>query len=148
MSNKIKLVCAVAFVSALAGCASVPMGDAKQNAALKTFQAPTDNKSGIYIYRNEVLGAAVKMDVSVDGAPIGQTVANTYLYKEVAPGKHTISSTAENTDTLEIDAKPGTLVYVWQEVKMGMLYARNKLHLENDADGQKGVADTNLALTK
>lgn len=138
---------AAVLASSLIGCASVPMGDAKQDAALKTFSVPAD-KAGVYIYRNESMGAAVKMDVELDGKPIGQTAANTYLYKEVAPGKHTITSKAENADTLEIDAKPGTLSYVWQEVKMGLMYARTKLHLVSEADGKKGVLETKLAETK
>ena len=131
----------------LVGCASVPMGDVKQDAALKTFQAPA-KQAGVYIYRSESLGAAVKMDVAIDGAPVGQTAAKTYLYKEVAPGKHEISSKTENTDTLEIDAKPGTLTYVWQEVKMGFMSARSKLHLMTEAEGKAGVLDTKLAETK
>ena len=141
------LLIAAALASSLFGCASVPMGDAKQDAALKTFSIPAD-KAGIYVYRNESFGAAVKMDVELDGKPIGQTAANTYLYKEVSPGKHTVSSKAENTDTVEIDAKPGSLNYVWQEVKMGLLYARTKLHLVSEADGKKGVLETKLAETK
>lgn len=129
---------------AISGCASVPMGDPKQDAALKAFNVAKD-KAGIYVYRNESMGAAVKMDVSIDGKAIGQTAAKTYFYKEVTPGKHTISSTAENTDTLEVDAKPGTLTFIWQEVKMGLLYARNKLHLVSEEEGKKGVQETTLA---
>ena len=142
-----KIILATFIVASLVGCASVPMGDAKQNAALKTFAIAAD-KSAVYIYRNETMGAAVKMDVELDGQPIGQTVANTYLYKEVTPGKHTITSKAENTDSVEIDTKLGTLNYVWQEVKMGILYARTKLHVVEEAEGKKGVLETNLAETK
>lgn len=142
-----RLLFAAFIASSLVGCASVPMGDAKQDAALKTFSVPAD-QAGVYIYRNETMGAAVTMDVELDGKPIGQTAANTYLYKEVAPGKHIISSKAENTDTVEIDAKPGTLSYIWQEVKMGLMYARTKLHLVGEAEGKKGVLETKLAETK
>ena len=142
-----KLLLATLIASSLVGCASVPMGDAKQDAALKTFTVPAD-KAGLYIYRNESMGGAVKMDVELDGKTIGQTVANTYLYKEVAPGKHTIISKAENNDSLEIDAKSGTLYYIWQEVKMGILYARTRLHVASEAEGKKGVLETKLAETK
>lgn len=131
----------------LIGCASVPMGDAKLDAKLKMFPVPGD-KAGLYVYRNESMGAAITMDVEIDGRPIGQTAANTYLYKEVAPGKHTVISKAENTDYLEIEAKLGTLNYVWQEVKMGALMARTKLHLVNEEEGRQGVLETNLAETK
>lgn len=139
-----KLFSAILVTLAVSGCASVPMGDPKQDAALKTFKiAP--NKAGIYIYRNESFGAAVKMDVAIDGRPLGQTAAKTYLFKEVAPGKHTVSSSAENTDTMEIFVEPGTLAYIWQEVKMGFMYARNKLHIVSESDGMKGVQETSLA---
>ncbi|HEX5737652.1 MAG TPA: DUF2846 domain-containing protein, partial [Hydrogenophaga sp.] len=119
-----------------------------QDAQRKTFTAPAD-KAGIYIYRNETMGAAVKMPVTVDGQMIGQTAANTYLYKEVAPGKHEVVSLTEGKENkVEIDAKPGTLVYIWQEVKMGMLAAASKLHLVSAEQGQKGVKDTKLAVTQ
>lgn len=142
-----RLLLAALFALSLAGCASVNMGDPKQDAAAKTFTAPQGN-AGVYVYRNETMGAAVKMDVEMDGKPLGQTGANTFLYKEVAPGKHAITSKTENTETLEIDTKPGLLYYVWQEVKMGVLSARSKLHLVDEATGKKGVLETKLAETK
>ena len=110
MSMK-KLILIAIAAAGLVGCASVPMGDAQADAAAKKF-APQSNKAGIYIYRNESMGGAVTMDVEVDGKPVGQTASKTYLYTQVAPGRHTITSKAENTDSLTIDAKPGMLYYV------------------------------------
>lgn len=95
------------------------------------------DKAVLYIFRNEGMGAGVKMDVLIDGAPVGKTAAHTFIYKEVTPGKHSITSKSENTDTIEVDAKPGTLTYVWQEVKMGVLYARTKLSVVSDFQGKK-----------
>lgn len=138
-----KLIAVAAVAITLAGCASVPMGDAKMDAQAKTFVAPQD-KTGLYIYRNESMGAVAKMTVAIDGQTVGQTAAKTFIYKEVPPGKHVITSSAENTDTLEIDAKPGTLAFIWQEVKMGILSARSKLHLVTAEEGKKGVGETKL----
>lgn len=140
-----RFAAALAFSLALAGCASVPMGDPKQDAAAKTFNVPAD-KAGIYVYRNESFGAAIKMDVLVDGQKIGETGANTYLFREVAPGKHSVTSKAENADTVELDLKPGAMGFVWQEVKMGLLMARSKLHVVSEQDGKKGVMETKLAV--
>jgi hypothetical protein len=142
-----KLLAAFVVLLALSGCASVPMGDAGQDAALKSFTVAPD-KAGIYVYRNESIGAAIKMDVAIDGFDIGQTAAKTYLYTEVAPGFHTIISKSENVDTIGVEIKPGTLTYIWQEVKMGALYARTKLHLVDEAQGRKGVQESKLAMTK
>ena len=94
------------------------------------------------------MGAAIKMGVELDGKAIGQTAANTYLYKEVTPGRHTFTSKAENDSSIDVDAKPGTLLYIWQEVKMGLLGARSKLQLVDQVQGQKGVQETKLAETK
>lgn len=38
----------------LSGCATVPMASQEEDAKLKTFQKPVDNKTGIYIYRNSL----------------------------------------------------------------------------------------------
>ncbi len=143
--NKL-LVLAVVAIN-LVGCASVNMGDAKQDAAAKTFAAP-QKAAGIYVYRNETMGAAIKMDVEVDDKQIGQTAANTFLYKEVTPGKHTITSKAENTDTVEVDAKPGMLYYIWQEVKMGLFQARSNLTQTDEARGRQGVLASKMIAVK
>jgi Protein of unknown function (DUF2846) len=142
-----KLIAVSILAFSLVGCASVNMGDAKQDAALKTFTAPKD-KVGVYVYRNENFGAAIKMNVELDGQHIGQTAAKTYLYKEVSPGKHTFITRAEENTTVEVDAKPGTLVYIWQEIKMGLFAARAKLQIVDQAQGQKGVMESTLAETK
>ena len=143
----IRLLIGSIALAALVGCASVPMGDGKHDAAAKTF-TPKPNVAGLYIYRNESIGGAVRMDVEVDGKAIGQTAAKTYLYKEVTPGTHTVTSKSENTDSVEVDAAPGKLYYLWQEVKMGILYARTQLHLVSEAEGKQGVLETQLAETK
>lgn len=138
-----KLIAAVIVSAALVGCASVPLGDVKQDEAAKTFAVKGD-KAGVYIYRNETLGAALKFDLTLDGKYLGQTASKTYFYQEVAPGKHTLTSKAENTDTLEFEAMAGKLYYVWQEVKVGLLTARNKLKLVDEAEGKQGVLESKL----
>lgn len=142
-----KLLAAAVLATSLVGCASVPMGDTKKDAELKSFSAKSE-VAGLYIYRNESIGAAVRMDVDVDGKPLGQTAAKTYFYTEVAPGKHTITSKSENTDSIQVDTVAGKLYYVWQEVKMGVLYARTKLHLVSEEEGKKGVLETQLAASQ
>ncbi len=143
--TRLPFITATLLVASLAtGCASVDMADATQDAARKEFVAPT-GKAGIYVYRNETMGAAIRMPVTMNGQMVGQTAANTYLYKEVEPGKVKIESLTEGKENkLEVDAKPGTLVYIWQEVKMGMWTAASKLHLVSPEVGQKGVRETKL----
>lgn len=141
-----KLLAAFVVISSLAGCASVPMGSPQQDSALKQFNAPA-GKTGLYVYRNETFGSAITLKVKLDNAALGTTALHTYLYKEVAPGKHTLASEGDDLG-LVIDAKPGKNVYVWQEIKMGFASARSKLHLMDEAAGQNGVRECKLAETK
>jgi hypothetical protein len=128
----------------LSACASVPMGDAQKDATHKTFSAST-NTAGVYLYRNENFGAAIRMDVLVDGQTIGQSAAKTYFYVDLPPGKHSFISKSENEDTLTLDLMAGKLYYIWQEVKMGILYARTKLNLMTETEGKAGVLECQLA---
>lgn len=142
----VRLLIAAAAAACLVGCASVPMGDPAQDAALKSFPAASAGKAGVYIYRNETMGAAVKLNLAVDGQALGSTASKTYFYKELPPGKHTVTSYAENTDAVDFEAVAGKLYYVWQEVKMGLFAPRTKLHLVQDTEGQQGVRDSRLAV--
>lgn len=140
-----KIILAGLLVSSVlvSGCASVPMASSERDAQSKSFLVNPD-KANLYVYRNESFGAAIKMDLDVDGKPIGQTVAKSYFALEVAPGKHTLISKAENDSVLEVNAEAGKNYFVWQEVKMGLLYARNKLQLVDDATGKQGVGECKL----
>jgi len=131
-------VCLLATAT-LAGCASVPMASADADAKAKTFVAPPSGQANIYVYRNETFGAAIKMPLLLDNQSIGDTGPHTYAFRQVAPGKHTITSKTEKDVNLDIDAQPGNTYYVWQEVKMGMFAARSDLHLVDEKTGEDGV---------
>lgn len=133
------------------GCASVPlevpMGDPQQDAALKTFAVAPDG-AGLYIYRNQSLVMDVRTDIQLDGTPLGQTAAMTYLYTPVAPGRHTVTSSADNADTLEVDVKPGALAYVRQEVEVWADSPQARLHRVREEEGRSGVLECGLAPSK
>ena len=91
----IAVCAAVLFAS---GCASVPMGPATQDAALKTFPAPEEGSAGVYIYRNSFVGQALKKNLYLDGEFLGESANKTYFYKQVKPGEHTVSTESEFSD--------------------------------------------------
>ena len=128
------------------GCATVPMASAERDAQAKAFTVKPD-KANIYVYRNETFGAAVKLDVDLDGRPLGETVAKSYFALEVTPGKHTVASRAENNSVLDVNAEAGKNYFVWQEVKFGVLSARSLLQLVDEATGKSGVAECKLIET-
>lgn len=133
------VVCSL-FIS---GCRSVPKASHELDVQAKKFQT-NPNGAQIYIYRNEIFGGMIKIDVEFDGKLIGRTLPNTYFLLQVPPGNHTILSESENKSTLEIKAEKGHNYYVWQEVKMGVMLARNKLQLMDEQKGQEGVNDCEL----
>jgi len=127
----------------LSACGTAKLADPAKDIEAKNFKSKPD-AAVFYVYRNELMGAAVGMDVSVDGKKIGTTAANSYVYTEVPAGKHTVTGKAENESSLDINAELGHIYYVWQEVKMGFMYARNKLHQVGDDEGKKGVMESRL----
>ncbi|HET8880698.1 MAG TPA: DUF2846 domain-containing protein [Solimonas sp.] len=135
------------FALTLAGCASAPIGGGSQDADAKRFVARPD-VAGLYIYRTETIDAALKIDLALDGKPIGPSAAHTYYFLDVEPGRHTVTSTSGNSDSLDIDMEAGQLYYVWQEVKMGFLAARTELHRVDADEGRKGVLESSLAAAR
>jgi len=127
----------------LLGCARAPMAIPQRDSAAKTF-APVVGKAVAYIYRDENMGAAVKMPVLVDRRAIADTVAKSYIRLELEPGAHEIVSKAEKDSSLTIQAEAGKVYYVWQEVKMGLLGARCKLQLMPEDKGQESVKNCAL----
>jgi len=142
-----RILIALVAVFSLAGCGSVPLADKAQDAAIKTFAAKPD-VAGVYVYRDQSVGAIAQHDVEVDGNLIGRTGAHTFLYKEIAPGKHTVTSKAENSDSIQFDAVAGQLYFFWQEVQLGFIYGRTKLHLVGAEAGRLAVLECTLAESK
>ncbi|UPG85206.1 DUF2846 domain-containing protein [Luteibacter aegosomatis] len=137
---------AIAVACLVSGCASVNKASTAANAQAKTF-APITDKAVVYVYRDEIMGSAIKMGVDVDGVMAGETGPKSFLRLALAPGKHVITSHAEKNTSLDLDTKAGQSYYVWQEVKMGVWTARSTLHLMSTADGQKGVRSCDLLET-
>ncbi len=141
--KKIILLISLLTSLVLSGCSTIPMASVENDSKAKTY-ATKPGRANIYIYRDELLGGAVQIPVSVNGVPLGKTAAKTYFLVDVPAGKHTIFSSAENDSTFVLDAEPGKNYFIWQEVKMGLLYARNVLQLVDDNKGKLGISECKL----
>jgi hypothetical protein len=137
----------VALAALASGCASVPEASPEQDQAAKTFKAPRD-RAGVYVFRNETMGAAIKLHVLMDGKYLGETASKTYFYEEVAPGSHTVTGKAENESSVTFQAVAGKLYYIWQEIKMGLFQPRNELQLVDEATGRAGVLESRRIATR
>ncbi|HZO04572.1 MAG TPA: DUF2846 domain-containing protein [Burkholderiales bacterium] len=139
-------VTALAAVVLASGCASVQMAPEQADTAAKSY-AVSPGTANIYVYRNEQMGAAIKMPVVLNGKLVGDTGAKTYLLLQVPPGPHVIVSKTENDSLIAVSAEAGRNYFVWQEVKMGVMSPRSLLHLVDEATGKAGVAECKLAQT-
>jgi hypothetical protein len=141
-----QLPTAVLFAVLTSACASVPMAPPKLDMAAKEFKA-TPGKTNLYVFRDEGIGGAVRMSVLLDGKLLGDTAAKTFLLTTVEPGAHVLVSKAENDSRLDFTAQPGKNVFVWQEVKMGIMSARSKLQVVDEATAKGRVNSCKLAET-
>lgn len=128
---------------ALAGCASVPMANHQEDVVAKQF-LPSSGMAGLYIYRNEYRGGAIKMPVTVDGRVLGKTVPMSYLYTEVTPGRHIITADGGNTDQIKVVAVAGENVYVHQAIQPGFSMAGSSMRQVGDTEGRTGVLECKM----
>jgi Protein of unknown function (DUF2846) len=141
------LMTALLAVTVLAtGCATVNKATPEADSSAKAFR-PNQATSQVYVYRNEMLGAALSMPVTVNGKLIGATGAKTFFKLDLPAGKHTLTSQGD-TSKLELVTEAGKLYFVWQEVKMGGFSGGSKLQLVTEAVGKQGVQECSLAQTQ
>jgi len=144
--QKCALILAAVLVALVSGCASVPMASLEEDAARKEFNAPTDGKAGLYIYRNSNFGSAVKKNIYVDQQFIGQTAPMVYHYVELDEGEHIVTTESEfgNNDIL-LKAESGVNYFVRAFMKMGLMVAGADIEEVDEAEGKKGVMACKLA---
>lgn len=139
---------AASLVGALlvTGCASVPMASKEQDTSLKTFAKPTADKAGLYVYRNSFVGQALKKNVYVDGALLGETANKVYFYKEITPGQHQLSTESEFGDnSIGFQAEGGSNYFAEQYIKMGLFVGGANLKMVTEEEGMTNVRECSLA---
>ncbi|EGQ7981960.1 DUF2846 domain-containing protein [Vibrio vulnificus] len=147
MKNKIILCSAVLAV--LSGCASVPMVDSELSDQAKQFEAPTEGKAGVYVYRPESgIGGALKKDVHIDGECIGETAPGVFFYHEVDGDKEHIVSTESEFSPNEVTlfTEQGRLYFVQQYIKMGAFVGGADLVVVDESTGKSDVYKTKMAI--
>ncbi|MBE9535880.1 MAG: DUF2846 domain-containing protein [Proteobacteria bacterium] len=107
-----------------------------------------DGSALVYVVRPSFLGKLIRFNVFLDGKEIesemGYTRGKQYIYFYVSPGTHQISSKAENWADITIDAKAGELIFIKQDVKMGLIMARNQISQIDIVEGKYHVLNTEL----
>lgn len=133
----------------MTGCVSVPMASIEDDMVRKNFTAPSEDVAGLYIYRRPHSSRQdifLKKAVYIDGDLIGDTLPNTYFYREIKPGAHEISTESEfGNNDLTLFAESGKNYYVRQYVKMGLLSAGAGIEQVQEGEGKSNVLKCKLA---
>lgn len=130
----------------LSGCATVPMASKEEDAKLKTFQKPSENKSGIYVYRNSFVGQALKKNIYINGVLIGESANKVFFFKEVEPGEVMLSTESEfSENNLTVKTEGGKNYFFEQYIKMGVFVGGAGLKAVSDTEGMKNVQECKLA---
>jgi hypothetical protein len=149
MFFRIKLFTIAVAIAVLTGCASVPMEAPEADAKLKTFAAPPADQAGLYIYRDNFAGKALKKSVTLDGKFIGETANRVYFYKLVPAGLHKIGTESEFSDNvLNLVAVGGKNYYIRQSIKVGVFVGGASLTVVPEAVGQAHLQKCELAISQ
>ncbi len=129
----------------VSGCASLPSPEVMR-AEVANYQlpkaAPAD-KAIVYIVRPAPMGGLVRFNVFLGdqeaASEMGYTRSSQYIHFNVPPGEYKIYSKAENWAEISVSAKAGEVVFIEQELGMGIIMARNSLKRLDDVTGKYHV---------
>lgn len=141
------LVLTVLASSLFVGCASVPMTNKSLSDSVKQFNKPAQQKSGIYVYRDSIIGAALKKDIWIDGKCIGESAPKVFFFTEVDGNKeHAISTESEfSPNTINVFTKGGDNYFIRQYIKMGAFVGGANLEVIEPAKGQEAIKNLKMA---
>jgi hypothetical protein len=132
-ARRVALLAASLFV---AGCSATGTMSKDVDERAKGM-TPPEGKALVYVVRPAGVGMLVAMKVTCDGNYLGTTGGHRFLYAVLDSGAHVFASHAENKSELPIVLAAGKTYYLEQQVKMGLLMARNKLVRLDDVKGRE-----------
>jgi hypothetical protein len=139
-----------AAVAIFSGCATLPSPEVMraETVSYQLPKLPEPNKAIVYVVRPHSAGGAIRFNVFLDDqkaeSEMGYTRGNQYIYFSIAPGEHKIFSKAENWAEMNVSAKAGDILFIQQNVSMGIIMARNSLFPVQDYEGKYHVKTLSL----
>lgn len=116
-----------------------------QEITLKAFPRPPQGMAGLYVYLNSHFFQGVRLNVYLDGAPLGKTMDKAFLYTVIAPGAHDLTTESEFGDkTIILHAPAGENLFVEQVMKLGMFSVRSDLKQISEQEGMKEIRKCRL----
>ena len=105
------------FVLLLTACASGP----KYSEVASDFAALDPAQGRIYIYRPSSFGAAVRPNVKLNGAVVGEAISYGFFFVDREPGEYTIMTSTEVDRSLSLTLRAGQTRYVRLGISFGFL---------------------------
>ena len=149
MNTKLFLFLGVFFALVFSGCASKEnLAPKEVSEKAKLFNSPKENKSGIYIYRDSIIGSALKKDLFIDDKFIAVSSPNMFFYEEVDGDKeHKFSTESEfSANHLIIKTEKNKLYFIRQYIKMGAFVGGANLEIIEDEVAKKAILDSEMEL--
>jgi hypothetical protein len=144
-----KTIFVIFLTTLMSGCASVKMESPEASNRAKQFATPNLGNSGLYIYRDSNLGAALKKNLWVDGKCIGESAPGVFFFTEVAGDKdHTVSTQSEfSPNKLTNFFASGKNYFIRQYIKLGVFIGGADLEVIPEEQGKSDVSKLALATT-
>lgn len=135
---------AILFVS---GCATIPMEPKEVSMKAKSFNPPSEGNAGLYIYRDSMLGAALKKDIWVNDKCIGESAPKVFFYEDVKGNQeYKISTESEfSPNNLLLKVESGKNYFIRQYIKIGAFVGGANLELIQEDEGKKAIAELEMA---
>jgi uncharacterized protein DUF2846 len=142
-----KLLLVILVSSLFVGCASVPMESTEKNEIAKSFNPPTGDNAGLYIYRSGSFGGALKKDIWINEKCVGESAPDVFFFEEVQGGKeHKISTESEfSPNDIFLKTDSGKNYFVQQYIKLGLFVHGAGLELVDEATGKKEIERLSIA---
>jgi hypothetical protein len=134
----------VSILILLTSCSQIPVATNAEDREAKLFK-PIKDKAIVYVFRDELMGGAVRMDLVFDNLLIGETRHNHYMRIVAKPGKHTMTSRSSDSYSINVNLKPNQIYYFRQEALFGWwTYAKTKLTIVDEMDAQESIKNSEL----
>ena len=124
----------------LAGCATVPMESAQEEAKGKQFLTPPPDKGSLYVFRRGFMGAVVNIPVTIAGGMQTELAQNTWVWLEGAPATIDVKCTmGDSSADASVNVGPGDMRFVEVAFRPGLLGGRCAVSEVPAAEGRGAV---------
>jgi hypothetical protein len=126
----------------LAGCASVPLDSAQEDARGKQFVPPPPDRGSLYVYRQGPMGAPVSLGVTLAGRGETRLAQDTFVWLEPAPGAIDVRCAGTDGDggaDTVVNVGPGETRFVEVAYRLGLMGSRCAVTEVAEAQGRAAV---------